>query len=79
MPKTKNYKKAFENEMRLKNEAYFFILENGLLQDFSEWKKEKKNAGDFPPKKPLDEVWRFCIPEQQETRIGFQPSYMKKN
>ena len=78
MPKTKNYKKAFENEMRLKNEAYFFILENGLLQDFSEWKKEKRTAGNFP-EKPLDEVWRYCIPEQQENKIGFRPSYMKKN
>lgn len=40
------------SEMRLKNEAYYFILERGLLNDFGEYLNEqsKKKSEFFPHK-----------------------------
>lgn len=34
MMKKASYKRLFEAEMQAKNEAYFFILRHGLLDDF---------------------------------------------
>lgn len=31
------YKELYENEMRMKNEAYSFIISKGLLKEFNSW------------------------------------------
>lgn len=42
-----NYKARFEIEKDAKNEAYSFILANGLLLDFKEWHAATKGASHF--------------------------------
>lgn len=59
----KNYKEAFEIEKKCKNEAYFFILENGLIEQFAEWKKRNPGAQE---QKPIERLENFLL-EQTPT------------